>query len=912
MAENTGGRVLGHEEALTELIEWSGGGTGAGSLLLLTGPAQDTKGLLLDRLTARIGGAAAWLRVTPDGRVRASSGDAARMLAAAERRATDFAGGADDGGGADLIVVDDLRGVQAGGGDLARTLGTIVIAAAGRGWDGPRIVAGVGIVPPRFQDVPAIEPALVQSRHRALDETTAWVQDRNAPPVLLVRGRPGAGKTFFLREAARHFASLAGVRPAYVSLRDGAVPGDPPRPLTTQAVVAGFIEAFREQRLVFSVPENGGLHIRQETGTVHPGGRVTGIERVEVASSLHTYGNLALALEQRAAGGWADPTLVLVVDALNELEGELPEELAALRTFLQHRQEFPTWNLKVVVASQYTPGWLRARILDLDDHGDDVHEFATTVLTGLGLADAEAVAEQVTRLAEGLFIVADGYLSELAADPSLAGRLAAEAPAGGAAAYFVRALDRVADAVRGTSGEQDWIDFERLLTIAAITGPGPTAAEAKAIWDTPLDDRLPPPTSRDWSFVASRGPDSPARGYLRFPQDTGGRYRVFHSTVREAAGRRRARHEAISADSERRRFLRALTPLYPGGRPWDPVDGRLALSETVPVIGDLLASASGDPKRPDVTGDPAVRAEAEAALKLLLETWTWLETCVAHPEPPSPGGLPLGIETVLARLDRLPGSADLPLWDGDDEPVLPARTPKPVPTGRRPRPREPRLAYPDSDRELEKVVKGRSIHPRRADAEKVVADFKERYRFSAKVVDEKNPGRRALWIHGFQLTREEMEKGYTGNMAWIDVLRHGRSSWRVEVRKVEVPLELHPTTPKLLYAHPNWSVHPLPVAENTIRSSSKPPRLFATRSDAERVVRDFVKRYKSGRIWGQEFGVIVLEGRRPRWVLLKVVQRPDGQFVIRVEQNPRDPNLKGGGGDRDRGSAQGGVGTAAP
>ncbi|SCL29225.1 AAA ATPase domain-containing protein [Micromonospora nigra] len=822
-----------------------------------------------------------------------------------------------------IVLVDDDEQLGAQRPDLAIRLLRLVADPDRLDQAGLRVVVGcrTAVAPAASQSMAV---PYIHARNDLLDRIGAWAGDPRDEPVLLVRGRPGTGKTRLLAEAARRLDRRTDLRVAYTLLRDATRP----RPLGVPELVAGFARAFAQDGLSFGDARSDPVLLANvQVGTAHH--KVVGIQVNEVSlpPSSATMAVLRAQLEQRVAAGRAETPLLLVVDGINELAETGSADFAELRNLLIAPDELMRWNVKVLLSGHDAVD-VPTATLDLDGEDKaDIHSYAVTRLTYNGVPEqtADLLADRLVELSNGLFIVASGYLDEIeSVDPlAMAGWLSTATPVTAAADYFVAAVRRLLDGIeagQAAAASTTRIDVERFLRILALTRQGMTSAELAAVWQaTPNLSRISarPPCS-SWEHVSATIGEGPERRYIVPPEDPAtDRFRLLHPTLREALLRYPRRpggakptvpalqppYEAIGLTAERLRFLTALTPLYGQGPGWDPTTGRLALAETLSVVHDLAEQALDD------SPDEAVIAECHRLLGLLFEDWEWIETCVRHAREHDPITLGLGVVIDgLGRLVRLANfDTDQPiLWrhtsgsaaDPDDIDAGPrssgfvspgAHVPTPRPTtGRTGR---PFYASVEMARVAE-VVNGYERRATREEAQRRLAELAMDFTPSRIVPPDMGPDERVLWIRGYSLHPREVGNGYLGNYARLSVRQLADGSWTIAAEKLAVDLARHPQKGRRAQAqaHPNWH-HPILVrVKGNPRDGGRPQR-YASYAQAQAELVQLKREYPTTSILNDGLLFLMVYDRRQQPVVrkfrLEIQAAGEKSYVIAAYPNDR-------------------------
>ncbi|MEV2243430.1 ATP-binding protein [Streptomyces sp. NPDC049970] len=889
------------------------------------------------------GGEPGWARWTADGVFAPDSADetyAGRLL--------DLAG---SGGvpadtrrpGPGLLVVDDL--------DELRARVSRAVAKAARPRPDPR-TAGVRLLLGAATGSEAIPEELdprtkiltrahIHPRTAAHDRIVAWARDPGAPEILLVKGPSGAGKTVLLRQVLDTLAEDDRVDMAFDLLRDSE---SDLRPLTTPALVAGLRRALEGEgaavRLsdLFKGPVTANVTARNVTSSI------TGISIV-AGSADPSLDQVLSWFENRPGRPAERRQLVVLVDALNELNDDPRADLGGLRTLIaaivqrgRSAPSGPGWGVKVLLSSTETPSWLSpSRTVDLTgpEVDEEIRAYALDRLLGGSVpASAEGeIAQQVVQHSGGLFIVASGSLDVWEDE----GRLPepSEDAVPSAVRHFEDRFDRLRTAVNDSGDDRrmrDWADIARVLTIAALFPQGLTERELAGIWTARTGD----PVGTEWTVswpedLPTRLASGPARQFLVFPgpRHPDARVRVRHASIRDAvlagAEPREAPDGSLAVDparlvprpgigmtAELERFVVALTPLE-GGPGWDAVHRRLAVALVPDVLTRLLGRVLGD--RVDARGS---RDRVMGWLRALVEDWSWWESFIgAHEDAELPLGLPR-LERHLTALVAVPrfDAAAVVLWPDGLPPVqLPengqAERRRPVPPTRGPRPTPKRthyasLRYPS----VRAVVEGQYRFPTRDQALAQLRIIATTFTQSRQLCDLEDDGDvSVLWITGYALLPEETRRGVRGHYARVRVARRD-DAWTLLVEPVETMIkppvqDRPPPNPRTPRDAPNWG-HP--VLRRVRRNSRTPaaaayPTWAAAQRDLD-VLRDEFPKVAIPTL-GRLYTLVWEGGRRERGLVPTVryvmsIEECEGGYLIRAQLNEQR-------GDGDRPPAEGGA-----
>ncbi|NDU74601.1 hypothetical protein GWI34_18470 [Actinomadura sp. DSM 109109] len=910
------------ERRLRSITEWWERALGeVPPVLVLAGPRTAEKRILLDAFAAEIlhrndglppADRVAVARAEADGPV---SPDVARLL---DRLRPDGAG---EGGrwASGVILIDSYDGFA-------------VTHPAVRALNDPSALdrAGLRIVLGRIapavgpETARCVVPPYVHRRDALLRHIGRWAADLRDEPVLVVRGRPGSGKTELLAAAARELAAGTGADGPLLLSHLLGTPADRSQFRVEDLVAEGC------RALPADPPPSGGVDITPLIREARVDARdVTGdvyglkVDTVSFHTSPPGVETLRARLDARAAAKGTPRPLVFVVDALDELLEAGGDAAQGLYSMVAASGRLRSWGVKFLVSAHELPG-VPGAVIDLDRHPDAVADLRDYADRRLAEWQPDAPVRQglAARIAEhsgGLFIVASGWLDEAEErrHGDLATDLAGSRPVAGAADYFVGAVGRL---VRGAAGSGAppgrALDMLRFLRVLALVPTGMTAAEIAAVWQADAgEDGVVPAGTSQWREVANTIGRSPAARYLIEPDDhRHGRYRLIHPSVREALLRpddpagldTDVAHSGVSLRAERLRFLRALTPVHGAGPAWDPDGGRLALAHVLDVLADLLAEAlAARPPEEDLA------EKARRLIRTVLEDWSWLEACVTGYRAQDEIRLGAGmVVDALSRLSALPGggfdSGEASLWDGPewtaealDEPAAREVRREAPPPGRRPGPpaRRPakRPKYPsvETPRGAE-LAFGYERRPTREEALARLRQVSAEYTPARPPLGTGDPERPVLWFRGFQVTAEEGERGYKGNYVQMEVEPREGGQWGIKVEKIPIPLSRHPDRGRPGHPHPNWGHPILRGAVNNLKDSNRKPWRYRTRELAERDLKALKDEFPRTAIMNDGLLLIQVFQRNEDGskgvvkIGLRVVPR-SGWFVLEVFSNDRKP-----------------------
>ena len=872
---------------------WRDCGPGSASVACLIGPNPAVRARMLDEFTRTLPDTVEIIRLSADGDGNGGEGNGGEGAGAAQAR---LRGAFDDfildtpAAAPRIVVLDDLDARPDGVGLVVQMASDAQRLAGGE----VRIVIGAAARPKQIQHDSVLLISVggyVQPRPALLGRIRGWVTDPAGPGTMLVLGAPGAGKSFLLKDAVRALDELPAVEVAFASIRAWSLgtPADAgfaelATGLNRALAADGLdIRALADSTLTNLPPRP--VHVEQSIGVNY--GEVTGVRFALPDQAAQAVESIVAALGARAAAGAASTTLVLVIDALDEWETYGLPGLGALRSLLSRHASFQGWNIKILLSSQYRPGWAPGgELLDLDSEnaGPDLEAYALTVLAMAVPDEAErkALANRLVELSHGLFLVLGGYLDEFTAGELSAADLAEATPAGSAVEYCSESLLRIRRQHYEERGLQaQWLDAERFLSMLAVLPTGRGARDLGASWR-----EKDVPTSQDWNHVRKSLADSPVRRYFA-ADEAGLHYRLSHPAVRQAVTALTPLDERTGPTAERRRWILRHTPIGRPAAAWDPVGGRLALAEVGTVLADLLRTAAQ--QTPDL--DEHALAEARSWARTLLEAWSWLETSIAHGDPAA--SVPLGLPRVLQQIEAMtradPGLADLELWL-EPRPVsvpapfpVPVSVPVPVPVpaqalGPAPTPEaaesadaaeadapaaagtvvqpayQPtntaRLAWA-RDAVVAEVLNGNSTFATHEEARFRLHTIRRQYQMSRESNELRDLDQIILFVRDYGLGPEEIARGRKGRYVRFQVLPQPGDSgrWMIRADQHESvqgdPVQSTPVGRDF----PNWS-HPLlrRVAGNPQPYATREPKRFATQQDAEAGLKQLRDDYPRGAI----------------------------------------------------------------
>lgn len=880
---------------------------------------------LLDHMNTQAGEVRrTWVRIAADGNMSSSGQDAGKVFGDLLDRISSSASGAVPAEPDAVIAVDDFDALPRA---LMRQVDKALLSPGLPG-AGVRIVActddgeqaAAGLDEP-FLDLPL---RAIHRRTELLEQIERWALDPVDDEFMLITGPPGAGKSVLLEQAVGHLAVQRGVRVPYALLM--GTPRLRRRFDITQLAdgVGRVVDEFRARDRAARPPERAAgpetapgavsnTLVGDNDGVVVMAGSVHG-DVITSGGGEATVGTLRRRLERWAEAGPRRPVMVVVVDALNELEALPGSGVDQLRELLAFRSRFTHWQIKVLLSSHYRPTGLPARVVDLSSVSDaDITQFALDRIGAGHGVGALPEAERIARLSHGLFFVADDLVDRFQEEGRLPDR-PSETTSTSAAEHVTATLEEL-DATLGGDRRSDWSDALRVLTLASLGPYGFTAEEMAMLWDAPDAHGRTPETRWPWGTDLVRRVESgPLRRYLVVPELPGERFRVHHPAVREGVLALRSSGPGLGVVDELERFLRVLTPLDGADLPWDAERRRLAVAMAPSVLARLVEEHAEE-------GDEPGRARLRHDLRrvrALVEGWRWLEECVGAEDDPQ---IPLGVAAAVLELGRLsdtigervPGG--LTLWpegptasytDPDHRKSRPglteeahidesardagARVPRPRPTGKKPS--APKMAM-DGLPTIAAVISGSYVFPDRAGALEMMDVLARNFVLSSLHDRGDDPAQMVLYIRGYGLTPKRVEEGFLGYPARITPTPLGDGRWTLTARPYEedLPLSRMPERRRSEHPHPNWG-HPI-LRRVLLNERTDPPgKPYPTWEAAAKELRTLHARYPRTSIPNP--GVLYLmvfgrrnEERRPgvQRIVLHIQKDGHGGFVIRRHDN---------------------------
>lgn len=695
----------------------------------------------------------------------------------------------------------------------------------------------------------------IHERRDIVDQVLARLTDPGGESVIAVCGRPGCGKTIALQGLAAALAGHPGVILAHAAIRAHSDPDDHAKRKSVRNVSAYEIVDALANAAAQGMPgvvtgPDVVINTTATTGPVYGNVEIGRVDAINLPRERDQVGRLTRVLaarRRRLAAGDAAPVVVAVIDALDELQNVAPETYEMVDQLNSLGDDLKDAGIRIVIAAQKAPDWFEGDPIEVEATAPvEIQRYAEAELTALAHQDStplriggmqvSELARAIVRRADGLFIIAAGYLAEIGRG-KIPDDIWEPRALPDAASYFRAALTRMRKLPSWPEATPVTVmlDTERFLAILATSEFPMTGNQIERIWYT---DEPPVATSRRWSKGAKDNVlTGLATNYVMVTEETGkpARYALFHPTLREAILSAGHSHESISVRHERERYLRALTPLFPSGLAWDP--GSRAVLREAPFV---LAAVVDDIESP---ADPKV-GEWLVRCATLVESWEWMECCLAWHDPSDE--VSLGIGAVVAGLRALARmNHSLEFWANDVPGELAHSLGAPE---RRPSRVKQRVAMRNQDVETPgsdelAYTRHELIKPllpgtyRFASEDDVFARFemiRAIFRVSDRRAVDERPGALVLWVRGYLVTPQERAEGYLGNymVLWPERAPYDRRGLRVVVRarKLPVPVTEHPVRNRPKRSHPDWGVW---VLRNAQSPGGKKPHPYKTRAEAE-------------------------------------------------------------------------------
>jgi hypothetical protein len=399
----------------------------------------------------------------------------------------------------------------------------------------------------------------VHPRRDIIEQVIARLEDLAEKSPILLRGRPGSGKSTALAGLIAAVDSRSNLRLGYAALRNG----DPNEALGSDFSQPGVEPSGRDAsenkivRALTIAAVQGMPEIAAVMGTTIKVAVQTGpvIEsQVDVARNWiinlppgpYTVDLLEVVLEARAqklAAGVEGPTVVAVIDGLDELAIAAPRALRAIEQLCRVADNLARGGVRIVLSAHHVPSWFSGIMIDVEaTAAGEILKYAEAELGVLAEAgeggprvDGQLVsdlADAIARRADGLFIIAAGYLAEIGRG-TVPGDIWERRPLRSAVAYFEGALARLRDPVNWPEYTHSRLvrDTERFLAILATSRVPVTDAQIDRIWRL---EELPINHSPEWTeSVKDNVLRGPAGSYIT-STDNRTAHALFHPTVGEA------------------------------------------------------------------------------------------------------------------------------------------------------------------------------------------------------------------------------------------------------------------------------------------------------------------------------------------------------------------------------------------
>lgn len=235
------------------------------------------------------------------------------------------------------------------------------------------------------------------TREEAIKQITEWADscDENAPPIFLLTGVAGSGKSAIAHAVARHFQDREG--PARL----------------------GSSFCFVRSELATRYPENFFSTITRDLAALDPRRRKYLVDLINRDPSLKTTRSVVTQFEQFFIGcgkdlGKGEPTIVIVIDALDESGDHPSQRKQLLDIFAKRGHDIPP-NFRFLVTSrreidiEKLIGKRHIFHLQMDDISSTSTERDIALFIKAELVDAEDIPEdtnwqlQLVEKSEGLF-----------------------------------------------------------------------------------------------------------------------------------------------------------------------------------------------------------------------------------------------------------------------------------------------------------------------------------------------------------------------------------------------------------------------------------------------------------------------------------------------------------------------------
>jgi hypothetical protein len=192
-------------------------------------------------------------------------------------------------------------------------------------------------------------------------------------------------------------------------------------------------------------------------------------------------------------------------------------------------------------------------------------------------------------------------------------------------------------------------------------------------------------------------------------------------------------------------------------------------------------------------------------------------------------------------------------------------------------------AYPKiSDKIFSAIREGLYRYSNLEEAENALNSLKERYIISTKKSDLDSTSSVVFWIHDYELTDDEVEKGHKGNFAKVSIKMLQNNFYTLLMEKIpEEELRLHPQRRRPKAPHPNKG-HPV------IRSALKNKR-FQKEKDALYELEKLHIEYPNSTIPAENKLYLMIyskEFRPPvKKHVLEVKEDDSGEFFLDLREN---------------------------
>lgn len=129
-----------------------------------------------------------------------------------------------------------------------------------------------------------------------------------------------------------------------------------------------------------------------------------------------------------------------------------------------------------------------------------------------------------------------------------------------------------------------------------------------------------------------------------------------------------------------------------------------------------------------------------------------------------------------------------------------------------------------------------------------------------------------IWIHGYEVTNQEVEQNSIGNYCSFHIIKKN-DNWGIEYKKVEVDVRKHPKKKNVKQSHPNWS--------EPILKDFKKGRVFGTLELASKKFDKLIMEYPQACIPNEnKLYLMVYEANS------KTNEKGVVKYIFEIEMNP--------------------------